>query len=114
MAISDIKEFAHLTEADMEAFGRELDALRRDIEDSRGAKDAAYIRRTIRVQRSLELGGRIVLLGSKYRPAWLVGTALLSVAKIIENMELGHNVMHITRTRISSEWTTISVSAFSG
>ncbi|MGF0309502.1 fatty acid desaturase [Rhodococcoides fascians A25f] len=94
MAITDIKEFAHLSEEDMEAFGRELDAIRRDVEDSRGERDAAYIRRTIRVQRLLELGGRAVLLGSKYRPAWLAGTAMLSVAKIIENMELGHNVMH--------------------
>ncbi|MCJ0890562.1 fatty acid desaturase [Rhodococcus sp. ARC_M12] len=94
MAITDIKEFAHLSEADMEAFGRELDAIRRDVEDSRGERDAAYIRRTIRLQRLLELGGRAVLLGSKYRPAWIAGTAMLSVAKIIENMELGHNVMH--------------------
>ncbi|OZC93498.1 acyl-CoA desaturase [Rhodococcus sp. 14-2483-1-1] len=94
MAITDIKEFAHLSEEDMEAFGRELDAIRRDVEDSRGERDAAYIRRTIRLQRLLELGGRAVLLGSKYRPAWLAGTAMLSVAKIIENMELGHNVMH--------------------
>ncbi|MBY4128749.1 fatty acid desaturase [Rhodococcus fascians] len=94
MAITDIKEFAHLSEEDMEAFGRELDAIRRDVEDSRGERDAAYIRRTIRLQRLLELSGRAVLLGSKYRPAWLAGTAMLSVAKIIENMELGHNVMH--------------------
>ncbi|WP_415974298.1 fatty acid desaturase family protein [Rhodococcus sp. 077-4] len=94
MAITDIKEFAHLSEEDMEAFGRELDAIRRDVEDSRGERDAAYIRRTIRLQRLLELGGRAVLLGSKYRPAWIAGTAMLSVAKIIENMELGHNVMH--------------------
>jgi len=94
VAITDIKEFAHLSEADMEAFGRELDAIRRDVEDSRGERDAAYIRRTIRLQRLLELGGRAVLLGSKYRPAWIAGTAMLSVAKIIENMELGHNVMH--------------------
>ena len=94
MAITDIKEFAHLSETDMEAFGRELDSIRRDVEDSRGERDAAYIRRTIRLQRLLELGGRAVLLGSKYRPAWLAGTAMLSVAKIIENMELGHNVMH--------------------
>ncbi|WP_152975420.1 hypothetical protein, partial [Rhodococcus rhodochrous] len=28
MAISDIKEYAHLTEADVEALGRELDAIR--------------------------------------------------------------------------------------
>src|SRR5690606_18129903 len=27
-------------------------------------------------------------------PAWLAGTALLSLSKILENMEIGHNVMH--------------------
>lgn len=41
MAITDIKEFSHLTEADVEALGRELDQIRLDIEDSRGIRDAA-------------------------------------------------------------------------
>lgn len=94
MAITDINEFAHLTEADIEALGRELDAIRRDVEESRGIRDARYIRRVIRVQRSLELGARAVLFGSRRRSAWVVGTAMLSLAKIIENMELGHNVSH--------------------
>ena len=94
MAISDIKEYAHLTEADVEALGVELDAIRRDIEESRGERDARYIRNTIRLQRSLEVGGRAVLFGSRKRPAWVLGTAMLGLAKIIENMELGHNVMH--------------------
>ena len=35
-----------------------------------------------------------MLLFSLFPPAWLVGTAGLSVAKIMENMEIGHNVMH--------------------
>jgi fatty acid desaturase len=94
VAITDIKEFTHLTEADIESLGRELDAIRLDVEDSRGVRDARYIRRAIRTQRLLELGGRLALFGSKYRPAWLAGTAMLSLSKIIENMELGHNVMH--------------------
>lgn len=94
MAISDIKEYAHLTEADIEALGRELDAIRRDIEESRGERDARYVRNTIRLQRSLEVGGRAVLFGSRKRPLWLLGAGMLGVAKIIENMELGHNVMH--------------------
>jgi len=94
VAITDIKEFAHLTEADIESLGRELDAIRLDVEDSRGVRDARYIRRAIRAQRLLELGGRLALFGSRYRPAWLAGTAMLSLSKIIENMELGHNVMH--------------------
>ena len=48
----------------------------------------------IKAQRRLELGSRAVLLFSLFPPAWLAGTAGLSVAKILENMEIGHNVMH--------------------
>ncbi|TQF66074.1 fatty acid desaturase [Rhodococcus spelaei] len=94
MAIADIKEYAHLTEADIEALGRELDAIRRDVEDSRGERDAKYLRNTIRLQRSLEVAGRAALFGSRKRPLWLLGAGLLGTAKIVENMELGHNVMH--------------------
>ena len=85
---------AHLSAADVEALARELDALRQEVLGSRGAGDAAYIRKVIDVQRKLELGSRAVLLFSLFPPAWLVGTAGLAVAKILENMEIGHNVMH--------------------
>lgn len=94
MAIADVKEYSHLTDADVEALGRELDAIRRDIEEKRGESDARYVRNTIRLQRTLEFGGRAVLFASRKRPAWLLGAGMLGVAKIIENMELGHNVMH--------------------
>ena len=36
MAISDIEAFTHLTEADIEALAAELDAIRRDVEESLG------------------------------------------------------------------------------
>jgi len=85
---------AHLSAEDVEALGRELDELRREVMDSRGARDAAYIRKVIKVQRSLEVGSRAVLLFSALPPAWVLGTVGLSVAKILENMEIGHNVMH--------------------
>ncbi|PXX68998.1 linoleoyl-CoA desaturase [Nocardia tenerifensis] len=94
MAISDVKEYAHLTEADVEALGVEFDAIRRDIEESRGERDARYIRNVIRLQRVLEISGRGVLFASFLPPAWLAGVALLGTAKIIENMEIGHNAMH--------------------
>ncbi|MDG3008783.1 fatty acid desaturase [Rhodococcus sp. D2-41] len=94
MAITDIKEFAHLTEADIEELGRELDTIRRDVEESLGARDARYIRRTVEFQRILEATGRIVLFRSRTRTSWWVGTGILAVAKSIENMELGHNVIH--------------------
>ena len=85
---------AHLSAEQVEALGAELDALRAEVLQSRGAGDAAYIRRVIDVQRKLELGSRAVLLFSLFPPAWVVGTVGLSLAKILENMEIGHNVMH--------------------
>ena len=85
---------AHLSDADVEQLGKELDALRDRIIASRGAKDAAYIRRVIRVQRTLEVAGRATLLLSRKKSALVAGTAMLSVAKILENMEIGHNVLH--------------------
>jgi linoleoyl-CoA desaturase len=85
---------AHLTDEQVAQLGRELDAIRDGVIASRGAKDARYIRRVIKVQRSLELAGRVTLLFSKRRTALVAGTAMLSVAKILENMEIGHNVLH--------------------
>jgi fatty acid desaturase len=85
---------AHLTDEQIDKLGRELDALRESVIATRGAKDAAYIRRVIGVQRSLELAGRAALLFGKHRPAWIAGTGMLTVAKILENMEIGHNVLH--------------------
>ena len=84
----------YLTDEQAEAFGRELDALRDEVQASLGADDAAYIRRIIHLQRSLDLSGRALLFAGVLPPCWLSGTALLSVAKILENMEIGHNVMH--------------------
>ncbi len=94
MAISDIKEYAHLTAEDVEALGRELDAIRTDVEESRGERDARYIRRAIQLQRGLAAGGRIALFASRNKLAWTAGTGMLATAKIIENMELGHNITH--------------------
>src|SRR5215210_7668441 len=84
----------HLTAEDIEALGAELEAIRAEFIEKRGESDAKYIRKVIKAQRQLELGSRAVLLFSLFPPAWLVGTFGLSVAKILENMEIGHNVMH--------------------
>jgi fatty acid desaturase len=85
---------AHLTEADIEQLGHELDAIRQEVLDTRGASDAAYIRKVIDTQRKLELGSRAVLLFSAFPPAWILGTLGLSVSKILDNMEIGHNILH--------------------
>lgn len=83
-----------LTPAQLEALGAEFDALRQRVLDDLGERDAAYIRRVIRVQRGLEVGGRGLLFASIFPPAWLAGTAMLALSKILDNMEIGHNVMH--------------------
>ena len=95
MAITDIPEFAHLSAEDVESLGAELEQIRQDIIGSLGERDADYIRNTIRFQRGLEVGARLLLtVGSRNKTAWAIGAGTLGVAKIIENMEIGHNVMH--------------------
>ena len=79
---------------DAAGFARELDDIRSDVLASLGADDADYIRRMIQMQRRLDLAGRATLMAGIFPPAWVAGTAMLGVAKILENMEIGHNVMH--------------------
>jgi len=84
----------HLTPDDLEAIGAELDDIRDRVMADLGERDSDYIRNVIKTQRALEAAGRAALLVSLFPPAWLLGTAALSLAKILENMEIGHNVMH--------------------
>jgi fatty acid desaturase len=85
---------ARLTPEQIEQLGREFEAIRDDVFADLGDRDARYIRRTIRLHRHLVLAARALLLGSRRKPLWLAGTAALSLAKILENMEIGHNVLH--------------------
>ena len=83
-----------LTPEQTEAFGRELDALKQRVVADLGERDASCIRRVIKAQRAFEVGGRALLMAGILPPAWLAGTAMLAVSKILDNMEIGHNVMH--------------------
>ncbi|WP_297699826.1 acyl-CoA desaturase [Mycobacterium sp.] len=94
MAITNVVEYAHLNAADLEALAVALDGIRREIENSRGEKDRAYIRRAIVFQRCLDAAARVVIAGSRNKVGWTLGTTVLAVAKSIENMELGHNISH--------------------
>jgi fatty acid desaturase len=85
---------ARLTPEQLEELGRELDAIHDEVFANLGDRDSRYIRGTIKLHRQLVLAARAMLLGSRYEPLWLAGTASLSMAKILENMEIGHNVMH--------------------
>ncbi|ORA43344.1 acyl-CoA desaturase [Mycolicibacterium chubuense] len=94
MAITDVAAYTHLSTRDIESLGRELDDIRADIEESLGARDAAYIRRTILFQRTLDVASRVLLAGTRSKLGWAAGTAALGFAKSVENMEIGHNVSH--------------------
>ena len=85
---------SHLTPDQVESFGEEIQAIRQRVLADLGERDADYIRRVIRTQRGLEAGGRGLLFFGFLPPAWLGGTAALAVSKILDNMEIGHNVMH--------------------
>jgi NADPH-dependent stearoyl-CoA 9-desaturase len=78
----------------LQRFGEEMDAIRQRVLAERGQRDVDYIRGVIRAQRGLEVAGRGLLWAGVFPPAWLVGTAALSLSKILDNMEIGHNVMH--------------------
>jgi NADPH-dependent stearoyl-CoA 9-desaturase len=85
---------AGLDPEQLEQLGREFEALHDEVFADLGERDSRYIRSTIALHRRLVLAARALLLGSRKKPLWLAGTAALSVAKILENMEIGHNVMH--------------------
>ncbi|GAB2445510.1 fatty acid desaturase family protein [Nocardia tengchongensis] len=94
MAITQVAVYAHLSPEDVEALGLELDAIRLDIDQRLGSRDAAYIRRTIVFQRVLDLTARLVIAGSRTNLGVALGSVALATAKSIENMEIGHNVCH--------------------
>lgn len=88
-----------LSEAELSRFAEELDALRSRTLASLGQRDADHIRRMVAAVRWCGLLGRTLLfLGAFVQviliPAWSAGVLLLAAAKILENMEVGHNVMH--------------------
>jgi NADPH-dependent stearoyl-CoA 9-desaturase len=44
----------------------------------------------IALQRRLALLGRALLFGSRWQAPWVAGTGALGLAKLLENMEIGH------------------------
>lgn len=79
----------------LDAFAKELDQIRDQTKAKVGQQDADYIRKIVRMQRALEIFGRISLvLGFVSAWWWVAGVIALATSKIMENMEVGHNVLH--------------------
>jgi fatty acid desaturase len=85
---------AELSPEQIEELGREFDAIHDEVYNDLGERDRRYITSMIAMHRRLAALGRVELLASRFWPLWILGTATTSMAKILENMEIGHNVMH--------------------
>ncbi len=80
-----------LTDEQLEQFGEEMDAIRQRVLADLGEEDAAYIRNVVKRRQQFEIAGRAMFY---LPPLWPLAVASLSVSKILDNMEIGHNVMH--------------------
>jgi len=83
-----------LTPEEIENFGSELETLRKDVLQKVGKSDEEYIRKVESAVRYFEIIGRLALHFGVDPFTYLAGVGALSLSKIIDNMELGHNVMH--------------------
>ncbi|TDT43118.1 fatty acid desaturase [Halospina denitrificans] len=83
-----------LDEDQLENLAADLDAIRNEQMADLGQRDADHIRGIIRLHRTLEFGGRAMMPLGIIPPFLLAGMTSLGLAKILENMEIGHNVMH--------------------
>ncbi|MFE8070848.1 acyl-CoA desaturase [Marinobacteraceae bacterium S3BR75-40.1] len=83
-----------LSPTQLDQLQQDLDAIREEVVKDLGEKDARYIRKVIRMQRSLEVSGRVLMPFGFIPPVFVAAVTSLGLAKIIENMEIGHNIMH--------------------
>src|SRR3954463_12285440 len=83
-----------LSKEQIDELGRIFDHMHDEVYESLGDRDRRYIVAMIELHRRLAVLGRALLMASRFKVAWLGGTTALSLAKILENMEIGHNVLH--------------------
>lgn len=95
LEFSTVSKSAHLTPEQIEEFGRRVEQIRQDVMQNLSEQDAKYIYKVRNFVRYTEIASRgMLMFGGWIPPVWLLGTGLLGISKIVENMELGHNVMH--------------------
>lgn len=85
----------------LQQLAQSLDNLKADVLARVGERDAKYIRRLIGAQRLLDITSRILIpvaflffTGPLMFLLAAIGTIGLGISKILDNMEIGHNVMH--------------------
>lgn len=78
---------ARLSEQELAKLAKEFDAIHDEVFAELGDRDRHYIKAVISAQRQIVVVGRVLLRGSRSPTAWVLGTACLGMAKILENME---------------------------
>lgn len=72
----------------------ELDALRQEYAAKIGPRDAEYIKAVRKAARISRAAGRLLIHFSLEPVSWSAGVVALGTYKVLENMEIGHNVLH--------------------
>jgi linoleoyl-CoA desaturase len=85
---------SRLSPEQIDQLGHEFDAIRDRVRADLGERDRRYIESMIAMHRRLATISRLLLLASNNLPARATGTVALGASKILENMEIGHNVLH--------------------
>jgi len=97
----NMKQAKRIDSKELSLFAEELESLKSDVIARIGEKDARYIRRLIGFQRLIDILSRILIpcaflffSGPLMYVLAAIGTIGLGLSKILDNMEIGHNVMH--------------------
>jgi len=77
-----------------QSFRAELDALRQEYAAKVGARDADHILAVRAIARAAHVAGRLLIHFSLEPVSWGAGVVALGTYKVLENMEIGHNVLH--------------------
>jgi fatty acid desaturase len=83
-----------LSAEQLDELADELDAIYERVRADLGDRDRRYAESIVALHRRLEAMGRGLLIGSANPALRAAGAAALASAKTLENMELGHNVLH--------------------
>ncbi len=89
------QHLASPTRDDFESLAVDLNKISKETRAKVGLEDANYIRKIIIFQRWAGIVGRITMvLGFIHPLFWGFGVLSLALSKILDNMEIGHNVLH--------------------
>ncbi|MBU2222864.1 MAG: acyl-CoA desaturase [Gammaproteobacteria bacterium] len=96
IAASNVRQqTGRFSEAQASALAADLDALASATRDEVGSADSRYLLKIVQLQRVAAISGRLLMVAGFWSAWWWgLGVLFLALAKILDNMEIGHNVLH--------------------